>query len=44
MPDQLYAKKIRAVGMSEGDVLVIVGSENLPKSRIAAAGIGLETI
>ena len=42
--DPEFAKKIRAVGMSEGDVLVIVGSENLPKSRIAAAGIGLETI
>ena len=42
--DPEFAKKIRAVGMSEGDVLVIVGSEDLPKSRIAAAGIGLETI
>lgn len=42
--DPEFAKKIRAVGMSEGDVLIIVGSDSLPKSRISAAGIGLETI
>lgn len=42
--DPEFAKEIRSTGMSEGDVLIIVGSDNLPTSRIAAAGIGLETI
>jgi len=42
--DPEFAKRLRAVGMSEGDVLVIVGSEKMSVSRIAAAGIGLETI
>jgi len=42
--DPEFAKEIRSTGMSEGDVLIIVGSNSLPTSRIAAAGIGLETI
>lgn len=42
--DPKFAKEIRSTGMSEGDVLIIVGSDSLPTSRIAAAGIGLETI
>lgn len=42
--DPEFAAKIRSVGMEEGDVLVIAGSDDPATSMVSAAGIGLAMI
>ena len=39
--DPEVAARIRAAGLTEGDALVVVGSENIYRSRVAAAAVGL---
>ncbi len=42
--DPEFAERIHDLGIENGDVLIIVGSDDLPTSRISAAGIGLVLI
>ncbi len=42
--DPEFAQKIRSIGIEEGDVLIIAGSEDSSVSMISAAGIGLALI
>lgn len=44
LEDPEFAAKIRSIGMEEGDVLVIAGSDDPTTSMISAAGIGLAMI
>lgn len=39
--DPEFAKKIRATGMKDGDVLVIVDSEDPDEAKVVAAAVGL---